>query len=213
MMHRTCPCAPRSRRRGLTLVELILALSVTALIAGAIAGMMAAVSNGVQVRRDSRSLMIRASAAHSRLDAYLSACRCLLAADDGGAIIWLHDDRESETIHASEIRWLLHDPDAGAIDVYYVDLPSTWTDLQRDLADREYQASADWMIILGQYEARGLISQVRLVDGIASVAIETDHAKASESRLITYDLELSDGEDSAVIRATSAIANHQEPTS
>lgn len=200
-------------RRGLTLVELILALSVTTMIAGAIASMMAAVSNGVKIRRDSRSIMIRASAAHNRLDAYLSASRCLLAAADGGVVIWLHDQRESSTVHASEVRWLIHDAEDGALDVFFIDFPDAWTDVQRDLADREHDLGSNWSVILGQYEAKGLVSQVRLVDGIASLAIDTDQPDAVDSRLISFELEFADGEQAAVTRATSCIAVHQQPTS
>ena len=203
----------RRRRRGLTLVELVLALSVTAMIAGAIASMMAAVSNGVKTRRDARSIIIRASAAHGRLDAYLSACRCLLEAGDDGVVLWLHDDRESGTIHASEVRWLIHDPDDGAIDVFYVSFPAEWTDVQRDLADREYPIGSNWSVILGQYEARDLISRVRLVDGIASMSVDTNAADPLDARLISCELQFADGDQAMVIRASSSIAVHQEPIS
>ena len=54
-------------KRGLSLLELILALSVTASVALAITGMMGAVSTGVEGRRDTRSVLVLANAAASRL--------------------------------------------------------------------------------------------------------------------------------------------------
>ncbi len=201
------------RRRGLTVVELILALSITALIAGAIASMMAAVSNGVLLRRDSRSVMIRATSAHGRLDAYIASSRCLLEVDGADLTLWLNDNREGGTVHASEIRWLVYDPDEQAIDVMFIDFPDTWTDVQRDLADRQFPSNSKWHIVLGQYEARGLIARVRLVDGIGDAQIEIDTLDPLDARLISALLEFGDGNQTSTIRATSCISTHLPPVS
>ena len=56
----------------------MLALTITTMIAGAIAAMMATVSAGVTTRRDSRGIMVRAHAAVSRLSAYVVPARCAL---------------------------------------------------------------------------------------------------------------------------------------
>ena len=58
--------------RGLTSIELMIALTITALIAAAIAGMLTAVSDGVYTRGDARSVMVRANAAQTRLSAYIA---------------------------------------------------------------------------------------------------------------------------------------------
>src|SRR5882672_11104906 len=106
---------PGTHRAGMTLIELVLALSVTAMVATAITAMLNAMSTGVVNKRDSRSLMVRAHAAETRFSAYIAPARCVLAADDDSVVVWFDDARESETVHATEVRWLVYDKVDGAI--------------------------------------------------------------------------------------------------
>ena len=46
-------------RRGLTFIELVLALAITAMVAAAIAAMIGAVTSGEMSRRDNRGTIIR----------------------------------------------------------------------------------------------------------------------------------------------------------
>ncbi len=110
-------------RRGLTLIELMLALAITAMVAAAISGMLTAISTGEHLRRDNRSFIMRAHAAKTRLGAYVAKSRCVLDANGGDTVLWLEDSRGSGTVHASEIRWLIFNSVDGTLDVHFVDLP------------------------------------------------------------------------------------------
>jgi type II secretory pathway component PulJ len=65
-------------RRGLTFLEFILALAITAMVALAITGMMTSVAMGQRLRRDNRAFVIRTHALKSRLSAYIAPCRSFL---------------------------------------------------------------------------------------------------------------------------------------
>ena len=200
-------------RRALTLLELMLALSITAMVATAISGMMSAVITGVSTRRDNRSLMIRANAAQARLAAYIAPSRSLLDATGSDLVLWLEDARESGTVHATEIRWLKFDATEGTIDVYFVDFPDSWQQTAKDLADRQYGANANWKMALDFYQGNGWISTLRLVDGLERVTVRTDADDALDSRHVEYELEFWTTAGSISIQVSATVRLHRPPVS
>ncbi|MHC4108608.1 MAG: hypothetical protein ACYSTY_11030 [Planctomycetota bacterium] len=197
--------------RGLSLLELLLAMAITALVAAAIAAMLGAVTSGVGTRRDSRALMVRANTAQARLAGYITPCRSLLAADGSGAVLWLDDARESDSVHASEIRWLLYDSAAGTLDVLFVSFPAGWSDVERLMADQAYPPTADWDAVRAEYDGNGWLTRVTLVDGIASFSAGTDQPAALASRHVTFDLDFRVDETTAAVRLFETIRVHQPP--
>jgi hypothetical protein len=175
-------------RRGLTFLEFVLALAVTAMIGLAITGMLMAVTKGQESRRDNRSLVIRTNALKSRLAAYVGPSRCFLANDGTNLVLWLNDARQGETVHASEVRWLIFNAVDGTLDIHYVSFPSDWTDVAKALEDHEYPYDADWFSVYSTYDANGYITSYALLDGLVSVAVTTDEVEPVDSRQVVYDL-------------------------
>ena len=180
-------------RRGLTLIELMLALAITAMVAAAISGMLTAISTGEHLRRDNRMFIMRAHAAKTRLGAYLSRSRCVLDANGADAVLWLEDSRGSGTVHASEIRWLIFNTVDGTLDVHFVDMPDEWTNIAKDLQDNEYDSDADWSAVWNDYDGQGYISTLTLVDGLQSVSVSTDQPDPLDSVEVEFDLDFASG--------------------
>jgi prepilin-type N-terminal cleavage/methylation domain-containing protein len=199
--------------RGLTLLELMLALVVTALIAGAISGMMSAVTAGVSTRRDNRSTMVGASAAAARLSAYVAPSRCILGIVGSDLVLWHADSRESGTVHATEIRWLVFDAVEETYDVRFVSFPAEWSQAAKDLEDNEYTLSTNWMSVLSTYQSKGWIASMPLVDGLASVAIATDAVDPLDSRHVNFRLGFATTEGAMNVNVASTIRFHQTPSS
>lgn len=200
--------------RGLSLLELLLAMSITAMVSAAIAGMLGAVSTGVGTRRDTRTVMVLANAAQSRLSAYVAPSQCILATDASGSdlVVWLNDSRQSGTVHATEIRWLLFDADAGTISVHYVDFPDEWTQAAKDIEDLEFASNTDWNLVLGHYQAKGQIASQPLIDGLQSLALSTDQAMAQTSRHVNYQLRFRTDSGQMAIAVTATIRQHTAPS-
>ena len=156
-------------RRGLTFLEFILALAVTAMVALAISGMLTSVAMGQRLRRDNRAFVIRTHALKSRLSAYIGPCRSLLACNGTDLVLWRDDSRESGSVHASEIRWIIFDAVNGELDVHFVSFPDDWTDVAKALADQEYPYDTNWSAVYAAYDADGLIASYSLLDGLESV--------------------------------------------
>jgi len=201
-------------RRGLTFIELVLALAITAMVAAAIAAMIGAVTSGEMSRRDNRGTIIRTYAAKTRLSAYLARCLCVLEVGSGEVVVWLNDWRSGGTVHASELRWLVFDSANKSIDVYYVDFPDDWNEVERALQDIEYLSGTDWSAVLSSYMSAGYASNITLVDGVSSMTITTDQPVAVDSTSITFDIGfLLEAAGETLNRAvTITILRHQPPT-
>jgi len=201
-------------RRGLTLIELIMALAITAMVAAAIGAMASAVASGEMSRRDNRGTVVRTYAAKTRLSAYLARCLSVLEIGTGNAVVWLNDWRRGGTVHASEIRWLVFDSANKSIDVYYVDFPDEWNEVQRALEDHEYAAGTDWSAVLNAYTSDGYVSNITLVDGVSSMTITTNQPVAVDSTSITFDIEFLLEADGETLNRTVTITilRHQPPT-
>jgi len=205
---------PRARRpRGLSLLELLLALMITVMVAAAIAGMLGAVSSGVGARRDSRALMVLGDAAEARLSAYIAPSRCLLNADNAHVVLWFNDSRESQTIHATEVRWFAYNAGANTIDVSYVRFPSEWSQAAKDLEDKELPVTSDWNAVLANYQANGWTSTQSLIDTIQSLIIRTDAPAAVDSRHITFEIEFESEIGPATVTVAGTIRQHEAPAS
>jgi hypothetical protein len=200
-------------RRGLTLLEFMLALAITAMVGAAITAMLTSVAMGQRLRRDNRAFVIRTHALNARLSAYISPCRSILACNGPNLVLWLEDSRESGTVHASEVRWLTFDAVNGRIDVYYVYFPDDWTDVAQALEDLEYAYDADWSAVMASYEAKDLISKLTLLDGLEAVSVTTDESTPLESRQVTYVLGFETEGEVLPQTVSATIFRHQPPTS
>ena len=202
-----------TRRRGLSLLELLLALMITVLVAAAIAGMLGAVSSGVGARRDTRVLMVLGDAAESRLSSYIAPSRCVLAADATSLVLWFNDARQGDTVHASEVRWLSYDATEHVINVSYVHFPADWSQAAKDLEDKEFPANSDWNAVLASYRASGWTSTQPLIDTIQSLIIRTDTPAVLDSRHITFEIEFESEIGSATVTVAGTIRQHDTPVS
>ena len=200
-------------RRGLSLLELMLALSITAMVATAVSAMMSAVITGVSTRRDTRSLMVRANAAQTRLAAYIAPSRAVLGSDGSTLVLWLEDARDGGTVHATEIRWLKHNPSNGTIDVCFVDFPDAWQQTAKDLSDRQYNRDADWMAVLNSYNSNGWVTSLPLVDGLERLTVRLDADQPLDSQHVDYELDFATSTGSLPTHVSATVRLHRPPVS
>jgi hypothetical protein len=199
-------------RRGLTFLEFILALAITAMVALAITGMLTSVAMGQRLRRDNRAFVIRTHALKSRLSAYIAPSRSFLMCNGTDLVLWFNDSRESDSVHASEVRWLIFDSANNKLEVHYVSFPDDWTEVAKALEDQEYPYDANWPAVRSSYEANDLIARYTLLDGLASVWITTDEAAPIDSRQVFYDLDFETEGEALPQRVSATIFRYLPPT-
>ena len=181
---------PERARRGFTLIETLLAMCITAMVGAGIATMMSVLSRDVGLQYEARGVLVRTSTAQTRFSAYVAPARCILQADQNGLVLWLEDARESDTVHASEIRWIRHDASSDRIVVDFVAFPDTWSEAAIALADTDHPSTTRWNDVHATFDSRGLLSTAPLVDEVGDVSFSTPNANGIEARLVEADIEL-----------------------
>lgn len=186
------------KRRGLTTLELLVALSVTSITGLGVAMVITSVSRGITMMNDTRGAMQRASAAHVRMRAYTDTSLCLLEHDPlRGFALWAHDERPNGQVNASELRifWML--PDKGEVCTEFVVYPEEMTPEERDAADLIVSTVDDPFEAMLIQRRLGYTQQLVLADGVASLSIthnENDPRDSERFRLL-LGLEGTGGEE------------------
>ncbi len=155
-------------RRGLTLLEMTLAIGITSVIGAAIASMMAAATNSIASKDDGRQSAIRLATTQVRLGAYIAPSRCILDKRTTQLTLWFDDSTESQTVHATEIRWIQFDEASRQLSVKFVDFPEEWSQSMIDAENIECNSLTDFELLLETFETNSLITSIPLVDSIHS---------------------------------------------
>ncbi len=155
-------------RRGLSLLEMTLAIGITSVIGAAIAAMMAASANSLSAKDDGRQSAIRVATTQVRLGAYIAPSRCIVNKSNDQITLWFEDTDDSKTVHASEVRWIQFDEESNILVVKFIDFPTHWTQSLIDDANIECSSLTDYDLLLTSFESSNLIDSIPLVDSIQS---------------------------------------------
>ena len=212
-MKRSIRYRPRRLPRGMTLIETILAMSITAMVGGAITTMMAAVTDEVSAQHHDRSELIRSGLAQSRLSSYIARSHCILELEDDSLVLWLEDSRDGGTVHASEVRWISFDSEAATVEVSFVCFPESWSEASGLVADTEFSGArnVDWRGVLESFRNRDLVCSIPLVEDVSSVVFSGNAADCFDMTLVQSDLDYSLADPSAQTRTAEAIRIHRYP--
>lgn len=205
-------CGPRARP-GLTLVELMLALSITVITGLAMVTATSAVARGITGINAARSALQRAHAAHARLRAYTEPGRCFLAWDaTRGFAMWLHDDRANDLVNLTELRVFWFDDAAGTLSVERVTFPDGWPDEDYEAVDVELSSGTDMFAAIESMRALGYTQTEVLADGVAALELAHSALSLTEANRVrlTLGVTLDDGEQESVL-FVFGMPNHEEP--
>ncbi|MAB83978.1 MAG: hypothetical protein CMJ24_11195 [Phycisphaerae bacterium] len=202
--------APR-HRRGFTLLETILAISITAMVGLGIATMMAVLGSDASMQFDLRSVLVRSGTAQSRLSAYIAPARCILDADENQLVLWFDDTRQSDTVHASEIRWITYEPSTRSVRVEFISFPDAWSESATALADLEYGTSTDWGGVLQNFSGRDLVVDAPLIDEIETIEFLSDESPVIDARVVETRIAMATSSNPIHVTLTESIRMHHPP--
>ena len=94
----------RQRCRALMLVEVVLALAISGMVAASVAAMMFALANGSRDRQDLRRRNVRSDVLTARLDTAIRSSGMLLGHDAKCLVFWVADSRRNGKPDLSELR-------------------------------------------------------------------------------------------------------------
>ncbi len=185
-------------RRGMTLLELLLASTSTATVALGIVGMTSALTDGIMDQHDTRASVLRAGVSQSRVSAYIARSRCLLDLEEDRIVLWLEDADGDEAVDGVEVRWLEWNPSRKTVTISWFADPGEI--LEEPFADL---ANTDWW---AQQQAYGRMSSLQsgsldLAGGITGWVFDADLSTTPQNRrlaalqrrtvMATYDITVS----------------------
>ncbi|MFM1868359.1 MAG: hypothetical protein RL591_1767 [Planctomycetota bacterium] len=194
------------RRRGFTLVEVMVAAGLLAIVGFAIVAFVTAFARGAQTRARVSDPAIEGSLLVERFRALQPSTRTTLANDEHLAAIWLSDRVPSRTVHLSELGWLRFCATSGDVVLERVDE-------DRFLDDRalesEFASSVDFLALRDDMLGENLLVSTILAEGLDDVRfVEASREKRGETRSeLLIELEA----EHAVARLVLSHANPEEP--
>lgn len=198
------------RNKGLSLVELLMALGITALIGVAVTSMLVAVSYGSTSQKELRETSIRLKLTSARIDAAIRSSKRVLESGDHYIVLWIDDTRPDDAPNASEIRLIQLDSTTAQIHSYLTEFPDTWTDQQRADADTPYALADDFLAITTALKTGAYFPSTRWLNGdgggggAVAWSLSFDHADAQQAALVSYRLELTSAQDPTVSQTSIA---------
>lgn len=181
MKHRT-----PTTRRGLTLVELMIALAITLVIGAALAAVLTAISRVTEHDRDARTASLRAHAVQIRLQAYSETGLCVLqTSGDGNFVIWLEDGNSSGSVNPTEVRVFTTGEDGRLTCEWFV--PSdALTPAELEAADAEVPAATDFFTLIAAKRAAAQTQQAIIADGLSNALLAHDSATPMDAARVRY---------------------------
>ena len=151
--------------RGLTLVEVLFASLLFAVVGSAILGFLGATAEGGQARQRISDPALESVLALRRFRTAAPEFRTVLAADDTQALVWLHDLVPSRSVHTSELGVLRFDEDERVLVLEFVAPAGLAAD--RSL-EQEFDADATDAMLATMDGLRedGLLVRVVLAEGL-----------------------------------------------
>ena len=184
--------AHRLHRRAFTLVEVLVATVVTAMVAGAVVGTINAVQVGLDDQDSASAEIARLARAQARLADHLYRARMILAQRDDSICLWLPSEAfdgssanatNYDTINADELRWYVVDRNARTLSVQRVANASNRT---------SYSLSTDWNALRTSLAASSQLTTSVVLEGVLEGTFRRTSFTPCSDRRAVLDLQLDD---------------------
>lgn len=180
-------CCTKRRRacRGLTLLELLLALAGTAVIGSAVAAMLTGVVYGTATDKDMRSLITRQMALRARVEAEVRESRMLLDAGADYMVLWSGDLDDDGLPSKAEIQVIEYDAVMDRV-MRYAPAPL--------ISDVGYALTDDFRTATNSYKGDSTFPGERWGEQINSLALTLDHLDPQSAKLVSFRFGMAGGE-------------------
>lgn len=184
--------------RGLTLLELLLALAGTAVIGTAVAAMLTGVAYGTATDKDMRSLITRQMALRARVEAEVRESRMLLDAGADYLILWSGDADDDGLPSKAEIQVIEYDAVMDRV-MRYAPAPL--------ISDVGYALTDDFRTATNSYKGDSTFPGERWAEQISSLSVTLDHIDPQSAKLVALRFGMAGGEVPYTGIAAAAIRN------
>jgi len=193
------------RRRGTTLIEVLISIVVTALVAASVGSLLSMLGGALREQDQLASQMVRTAGGHARLSDHILRARAILACSATEFAVWVpcedfilsNQFREAyDEINTCEIRWYSWVPNQKR-------LIMSRTANHQDMSVREH--SVNWSALRSSLESGNQLETVTVFDGLDSVVIHAHHFNACSTRRISLDLVFDAAHGGQTLRVSEAV--------
>ena len=202
--------SPLRRHRGLSLVELLIGVAISGIVAAGVAAMLGGVASGIAIGTDARTGMLATGVIQGRVVEAVTPARCVLASEPQRTALWRGETRPGGLVEPSEIAWLSIDSDQGHLIMEYVEFPEKWGQIEQARADQPLRPNGDPFPLLEEARSAGLITTEILADGILSGTF-IEGSDAIGEREVRIDLQLNLPTGPRLMTATAVFALPEAP--
>lgn len=199
--------------RGMTLLELLLALSITVLTGAAAGAITLAVARSMTSMSDSRSVINRANLVQARLRGVTDTAACVLESDtDRGLAVWAGDDNPNGRLNVSELRIVWFNKSDATVTSERVQWPAGWTPEMIAANDLVLAAADDPFSAMETQRALGRTVTQIIGDRLTVDKVESDDKVTIDSkRFRVFSTIVSDAGEPVGLLTCLGLPEHAKP--
>lgn len=194
-----------TRRRGTTLVELLMALIVSALVAGSVASLLNVLGGALREQDQLASQLVRTAGGHARLSDHLLRSRAILGLSATQVALWIPSEdfvvsnsyKEAyDQVNAREIRWYTWIPTQSR-------LVMSRTLNQSDTTVHPH--STNWTTLYNSLQTSNALETVTVFDGLASASFYSGGFDPCATRRVSLELVFDANHGGQTLRISEAV--------
>ena len=199
------------RLSAFTIAELLIALTITSLIALTASGMLFATIRATDDRTDRRHVIVRSAVIGKRITAEVHGALSFLAASDDEIVIWATDGNANGAVNLDEIVLLERDNATSELRRYAIVWPSGWDQATIDAANTVYTPAADFSAVAAAAKGTGNFPASVWSTQLTAMGVTLDNVTVQQARLATLRLILSVGDLVENVVVAASIRTPQLP--
>jgi hypothetical protein len=202
--------------RGLTFVELVIALAITAFVASILAVLINATAVGTNASQDGRRGLVRTQAIKAQVGDALANARCILGVSATAIVYWTGDIPNAATpangaVNLSEMRLLEFDSATGRLNLYVCQWPAGFSSPSIVGADQTYASSSNWITAAQTAKGSGYFVANLLASNVSGFTASLDAATPMQARMAHVRIDIADGVSSRSVIVAASLQTPATP--
>jgi len=168
---------------GFTLVEVLLAISITVLIAASVSAMIFSTSYGTSRQTELRHLLVFSDLVSSRLGAAVGTSRAVLATGQNYIVLWVADTVAGGQVNVSEMRRIERNPATN--ELYLYQAPTGLPEAQDVSYDRQ---STDFNAVTTALKSSASFPARLLATDVTAMTLTLNNASVQAATVVSHNI-------------------------
>ncbi len=197
------------KRRGFTLLEVLIASTITTVVASAVVGSIRAVTDCTQALDISAQAMSRIARADARVADHANRARMILAQNEQEILLWLptepfsssaNNTSDYDSIQANELAWYVMNTSTGTLSLVF-------TTNRNDRAN--YSLATNWANLRTSLTSQGALTTIVVLEGLTTGGFRVQDSDSCSVRRFSFDGNLSNDRGGLNVQLSGRVLNGQ----